>query len=142
MSSAAPPQFSSITTTVICARSQGKPLERAGLTTPLFAAARDGYTGEVRTGESGAVPTDVNQRLLPGLRQAQEMQANGTHLEEWDPGICAEFHACNNVMNEFGAHLDEIEFGTVRKDDGSPFPSCGWCRHILIGGGATERTPR
>jgi len=64
--------------------------------TPV-AAARDGYTGEVRTGESGAVPANVNPRLLPGLRQAQEMQANGIHLEEWDPRICAEFHACGGA---------------------------------------------
>ncbi|MGC4897535.1 hypothetical protein [Micromonospora sp. DT31] len=105
------------------------------------AAARDGYTGEVRTGESGSVPGNVNPGLVPRLRQAQDMQKNGIRLEEWDPGTCAEFHAGNNLMNDVGANLDEIEYGTVRKEDGTPFPSCGWCRQILGGGGATDRTP-
>ncbi|MGN9892070.1 golvesin C-terminal-like domain-containing protein [Micromonospora sp. L31] len=103
-------------------------------------AARDTYTGEVFTGESGALPSYVNPDLRPRLEAAQDMQASGHHVEPWDPGTCAEFHACNEAMNN-GAKLDEIEYGTVRKDTLEGFPSCGWCRIILGGpGGARDRT--
>jgi hypothetical protein len=106
------------------------------------AVARDGYTGEVRYGESGAVPGNVAPELAPRLREAQEMQARGggDNLEEWDPGTCAEFHACNNLMNDTGARLDEIDYYTITRGDGQPFESCGWCKQILGGGGARDRT--
>jgi len=104
------------------------------------AAARDRYTGEIRTAESGAVPANVNPNLEPRLEHARWMKAQGNHLAPWDPGTCAEFHGCNNLMNDVGARFEDLEYGTVNKKDLSPFLSCGWCRLILIDGGATERT--
>ncbi len=47
------------------------------------------------------------------------MQAQGNHLEEWDPGTCAEFHACNNLMNDVGASLDELDYFTITRADGA-----------------------
>ncbi|WP_246101840.1 RHS repeat-associated core domain-containing protein [Streptomyces cyaneus] len=112
--------------------------KKSGTNNTAGAGARDGYTGERRYGESGAVPGNVHPDLAPRLQEAQDMQAQGNHLEEWDPGTCAEFHACNNLMNDVGASLDEIDYFTITRADGAPFPSCGWCRRILGGGGARD----
>ncbi|MGW3135837.1 RHS repeat-associated core domain-containing protein [Streptomyces sp. NPDC001139] len=112
--------------------------KKSGTNNTAGAGARDAYTGERRYGESGAVPGNVHPDLAPRLREAQDMQAQGNHLEEWDPGTCAEFHACNNLMNDVGAGLDEIDYFTITRADGAPFPSCGWCRRILGGGGASD----
>ncbi|MGW1540883.1 RHS repeat-associated core domain-containing protein [Streptomyces sp. NPDC002309] len=112
--------------------------KKSGTNNTAGAGARDGYTGERRYGESGAVPGNVHPDLAPRLQEAQDMQAQGNHLEEWDPGTCAEFHACNNLMNDVGASLDEIDYFTITRADGAPFPSCGWCRRILGEGGARD----
>ncbi|MFF5358472.1 RHS repeat-associated core domain-containing protein [Streptomyces scabiei] len=112
--------------------------KKSGTNNTAGAGARDGYTGERRYGESGAVPGNVHPDLAPRLQEAQDMQAQGNHLEEWDPGTCAEFHACNNLMNDVGASLDELDYFTITRADGAPFPSCGWCRRILGGGGARD----
>ncbi|MEV6210300.1 polymorphic toxin-type HINT domain-containing protein [Kitasatospora sp. NPDC051914] len=104
--------------------------------------ARDTYTGTERSGESGAVPGNVHPELAPRLKAAQDLQASGTHKEAWDPGTCAEFHSCNNVLNTVpGIRLDDIEYFTINKRDLTPKFSCGWCQMILGGpGGAIERT--
>jgi RHS repeat-associated protein len=100
--------------------------------------ARSQYTGETAYGESGATtPGNVNPQLVPGLRSAEAMVGQpGT--PDWDPGICAEFQACNNLLNHDPyTRLEDVEYHTVDRATGQPIPSCLWCQIIL--GGATER---
>jgi hypothetical protein len=114
---------------------------RSSTSNTAAAVARDTYTGETAYGESGAVPGNVHPDLMDRLRAAQELVDTPARAEEWQPGTCAEFHACNNAMNDLGARLDELEYYTINRRDGSPKASCGWCTMILGGpGGATERT--
>jgi hypothetical protein len=105
--------------------------------------ARSTYTGQTAYGESGAVPGNVNPQLVPRLQAAEELVGTPQAGEvDWGPGECAEFHSCNNLLNQDPqSDLSDLEYYTVNKADGTPKPSCGWCQMILGGpGGATERT--
>ncbi|MFD0535180.1 polymorphic toxin-type HINT domain-containing protein [Actinomadura luteofluorescens] len=98
------------------------------------AVARDGYTGETAYGESGSgVPENVNHLLLPRLQEALGLVGTREAPEAgWGPGVCAEFHACNAVLNENpGTRLEDLEYFTVNKVDLTPKPSCGWCQMLL-----------
>ncbi|WP_326954014.1 LamG-like jellyroll fold domain-containing protein [Amycolatopsis sp. NBC_01286] len=107
------------------------------------AVSRDAYTGETAYGESGAVPGNVAPPLVPRLRAAEALVGTPGAPEEWAPGTCAEFHACNNALNNVpGSTLDDLEYATIDRPSGEHKPSCGWCRLILGGpGGAREVTP-
>jgi len=104
--------------------------------------AQDTYTGETAYGESGAVPGNVNPQLLSRL-QAAQARVGERGFPDWGPGTCAEFHSCNNLLNNVpGTILGELQYYTVVKNNGEPMRSCAWCRTILGGeGGAEEMTP-
>jgi RHS repeat-associated protein len=118
--------------------------DAAASPTNNFAAsvAKDPYTGTTEYGESGALPGNVNPELTPRLRAAEELVDTPYEEEDWKPGTCAEFHSCNNLLNAVsGLRLSDIQYATVVKETGLPYPSCGWCRMILGGeGGAQEVT--
>ncbi|MEU8797132.1 LamG-like jellyroll fold domain-containing protein [Spirillospora sp. NPDC048819] len=108
------------------------------------AVSRSSYTGETAYGESlGSVPTNVVPELMPRLHAAQKLVGTADAPEPWQPGTCAEFHSCNNLLLvDQHSSLSDLEYATINKRTGAPKRSCGWCVMLLGGeGGARELTP-
>ncbi|MFE1322682.1 polymorphic toxin-type HINT domain-containing protein [Kitasatospora phosalacinea] len=100
------------------------------------AVARDTYTGVWEYGESGMIPAEVHPVLAERLEAL--IQEHGS-LEEWPPGECAEFNACNNLLQRYASvNPDEVEYATIFRKTGENYPSCDNCRNLLHGANMRE----
>ncbi|MGI5506294.1 polymorphic toxin-type HINT domain-containing protein [Lentzea sp. CA-135723] len=101
------------------------------------AVALDSYTGQWAYGESGMIPANVHPDLQKRLNALEK--EHGGSLENWNPGECAEFNACNNLLLEQpGVKLNEVVYKTIVRSSGKNYPSCDNCLFLLGGAGAKE----